>query len=87
MSPQVRLASLSTEMLMKIFELVPDKSALKHSCLSFYRIVCRVEMFRVRLVIKDVRRKKSFASFDGVELVTGNNQMLQDDDKIRKEVR
>lgn len=49
------LNDLPPEVLMEIFEFVPNKDPLKHTCPDFCKIISKIETKQFRLVIKDVR--------------------------------
>lgn len=54
MGAEKQLLDLPTEVLMKIFSYVPNKVPLKFTGLDVYKIICKIEQNKLRLVIKDV---------------------------------
>lgn len=50
-----QLNDLPIEVLMEIFDFVPNKVPLKFTCLDFCKIVNKIETKQFKLVIKDVR--------------------------------
>lgn len=58
MNTEKKLLDLPTEVLMKIFSYVPNKVPLKFTGLDVYKIICKIEQNKFRLVIKDVQELK-----------------------------
>lgn len=51
------ILNLPSELLMEIIKYVPNKTVLKLTSKKFFQIVCKIEIKKFRLVIKDVSKR------------------------------
>lgn len=52
-SPDNFISQLPTELLMNIFEYIPNRCNLSLVCLKFYEIICKIEQNIYQISIKD----------------------------------